>query len=56
MIQIVAANAGQFSVLDVLGTANLSGHLDPVLLNGFVPTNGESFIFFDSCHEIAVGP
>ena len=28
MIQIAGANAGQFGVLDVLGTANLSGHLD----------------------------
>jgi hypothetical protein len=45
MIQIAGANAGQFSVLDVLGTANLSGRLDPTLLNGFVPTIGESFTF-----------
>jgi autotransporter-associated beta strand protein len=45
MIQIAGASAGEFSVLNVLGTANLSGHLDPVLLNGFVPTIGESFTF-----------
>jgi len=45
MIQIAGANAGEFSVLNVLGTANLSGQLDPVLLNGFVPTIGESFTF-----------
>jgi len=45
MIQIAGASAGQFGVLDVLGTANLSGQLDPVLLNGFVPTIGESFTF-----------
>ena len=45
MIQIAGASTGQFSVLDVLGTANLSGQLDPVLLNGFVPTIGESFTF-----------
>ena len=45
MIQIAGATAGQFGVLDVLGTANLSGHLDPVLLNGFVPTLGETFTF-----------
>jgi autotransporter-associated beta strand protein len=48
MIQIAGASAGQFSVLDVLGTANLNGgHLDPVLLNGFVPTVGESFTFLN---------
>jgi autotransporter-associated beta strand protein len=47
MIQIAGANAGQFGLLDVLGTANLSGHLDPVLLNDFVPTIGESFTFLN---------
>jgi hypothetical protein len=47
MIQIAGASAGQFSGLDVLGTANLSGQLDPVLLNGFVPTIGESFTFLN---------
>jgi autotransporter-associated beta strand protein len=47
MIQIAGANAGQFSVLDVLGNANLNGYLDPVLLNGFVPTIGQSFIFLN---------
>ncbi len=45
MIQI--ANAGQFSVLNVVGNANLNGNLDPVLLNGFVPTIGESFTFLN---------
>jgi autotransporter-associated beta strand protein len=47
MIQIAGANAGQFSVLNVLGNANLNGNLDPVLLNGFIPTIGESFIFLN---------
>jgi autotransporter-associated beta strand protein len=47
MIQIAGANAGQFGVLNVLGTANLSGHLDPVLLNGFAPTVGQSFTFLN---------
>jgi hypothetical protein len=47
MIQIAGANAGQFSVLDVLGAANLNGNLDPVLLNGFVPAIGDSFIFLN---------
>jgi autotransporter-associated beta strand protein len=47
MIQIAGASAGQFSVLDVLGTATLNGHLDPILLNGFVPTIGESFTFLN---------
>ena len=43
MIQI--ANATDFSALNVLGTASLSGQLNAVLLNGFVPTVGESFTF-----------
>jgi autotransporter-associated beta strand protein len=47
MIQIAGASAGQVSLLDVLGTANLSGQLDPVLLNGFVPTIGETFTFLN---------
>ena len=41
MIQI--ASPDQFSALNVLGSANLNGFLDPVLLNGFVPTIGDSF-------------
>jgi hypothetical protein len=45
MIQI--ARAGEFSLLNVLGTANLSGYLDPLLLNGFVPTIGETFTFLN---------
>ena len=45
MIQLAGANAGEFSVLNILGTANLSGQLNPVLLNGFLPTVGESFTF-----------
>jgi VPDSG-CTERM motif len=40
-----AKNAGEFSVLNILGTANLSGQLKPLLLNGFLPTVGESFTF-----------
>jgi len=48
MIQIAGANAGEFSVLNVLGIANLSGRLNPVLLNGFVPMVGESFTFLQS--------
>ena len=38
---------GQFSVLNVMGNANLNGFLKPVLLNGFVPSIGDSFIFLD---------
>ena len=45
MIQIAGTNAGDFSVLNVLGNANLNGYLGPVLLNGFVPTIGDSFVF-----------
>jgi autotransporter-associated beta strand protein len=47
MIQIAGTSAGQFSVLDVMGNANLNGNLAPVLLNGFVPTIGDSFIFLN---------
>ena len=47
LIDIAGDNAGEFSVLDVLGYASLNGRLDPVLLNGFVPTVGESFSFLD---------
>ena len=43
MIQI--ANTSEFGVLNVLGTANLAGRLDAVLLNGFLPTVGDSFTF-----------
>ena len=47
MIQIAGMNTGQFSVLNVLGNANLNGNLDPVLLNGFVPDIGQSFTFLN---------
>jgi hypothetical protein len=47
MIQIAGVSPDQFSVLNVLGNANLNGFLDPVLLNGFVPTLGDSFTFLN---------
>jgi hypothetical protein len=47
MIQIAGTSAGDFSVLNVLGSANLNGNLAPVLLNGFVPAIGDSFIFLN---------
>jgi autotransporter-associated beta strand protein len=47
LIEIAGANNGQFSVLDVLGSAELDGFLYPMLLNGFTPTIGESFTFLD---------
>jgi hypothetical protein len=47
MIQIAGTNPGDFSVLNVLGSANLNGFLDPVLLNGFVPTLGDYFTFLN---------
>jgi autotransporter-associated beta strand protein len=43
LIQIAGADAGQVSVLNILGNANLNGYLDPVLVNGFVPRIGQSF-------------
>jgi len=47
MIQIAGTSAGDFSVLNVLGNANLNGNLAPVLLNGFIPAVGDSFIFLN---------
>jgi autotransporter-associated beta strand protein len=47
MIQLAGASPDQFSVLNVLGNANLNGFLDPVLLNGFVPAVGDSFTFLN---------
>ncbi len=47
IIQIAGASPDQFSVLNVLGNANLTGFLDPVLLNGFVPTIGQTFTFLN---------
>ena len=47
MIQIAGMSPDQFSVLDVLGNANLNGWIDPTLLNGFVPTLGDSFVFLN---------
>ena len=47
LINIAGPNTGQFSVLNDLGAANLNGMLDPVLLNGFIPTVGESFTFMN---------
>ena len=36
MIQLAGPNTGDFSVLSIVGNANLNGFLNPVLLNGFV--------------------
>ena len=47
LLDIAGGSTGQFSVLDVLGNANLNGILHPVLMNGFIPTIGESFTFLD---------
>jgi autotransporter-associated beta strand protein len=47
MIQIAGTSAGDFSVLNVLDNANLNGNLAPVLLNGFVPAVGDSFVFLN---------
>jgi hypothetical protein len=47
LIDIAGANSGQFSLLDVVGSADLHGFLDPVLVDGFTPTIGQSFTFLD---------
>jgi autotransporter-associated beta strand protein len=44
-IHIGGAAAGQMSVLNIHGNANLGEFLDPVLVNGFVPEVGQSFTF-----------
>ena len=45
--------AGQFSVLNALGSADPNGYLTPVLLNGFTPEIGDSFTFI-RCSEFGV--
>jgi autotransporter-associated beta strand protein len=47
LINIAGPSPGQFGVLNVLGTANLSGLLNPVLLNGFIPSIGDEFTFLN---------
>jgi autotransporter-associated beta strand protein len=47
VIHIGGAGAGQVSVLNILGDANLNGALDPELVNGFVPEVGQSFQFMN---------
>ncbi len=46
-IHIGGGVAGQVSVLNIHGNANLGGFLDPVLVNGFVPEVGQSFTFLN---------
>jgi autotransporter-associated beta strand protein len=46
LINIEGAGAGQFGVLNVFGTAELDeGDLQISLLNGFIPTAGDTFAF-----------
>jgi autotransporter-associated beta strand protein len=47
MIQIAGTSAGEFSVLNVLGNANLNGLLDPILLDSFIPSIGDEFTFLN---------
>jgi autotransporter-associated beta strand protein len=47
LINIAGVGADQFSLLNVLGTAELDGDLNPVLLNGFIPAIGDSFTFLN---------
>jgi autotransporter-associated beta strand protein len=44
-VQIAGTDPDQVSVLNVLGSANLNGSLDPELVNDFVPAIGQSFTF-----------
>ena len=45
LIDLAGTGSGLFSLLDVSGLADLNGRLDPVLLNGFLPSVGDSFTF-----------
>jgi autotransporter-associated beta strand protein len=47
LIDIAGSTPDQISLLDVSGSVNLSGLLNPVLQNGFIPAVGESFTFLD---------
>ena len=47
LIDIAGTGAGEFSVLDVLDTANVNGFLEPVLQSGFIPSIGDQFAFLD---------
>ncbi|PYK58881.1 MAG: hypothetical protein DME43_10200 [Verrucomicrobia bacterium] len=47
LIDIAGTGVDQFSVLDVLDAAQLNGFLDPVLLNGFIPSIGDEFTFLN---------
>jgi hypothetical protein len=47
MIQIAGTSAGDFSVLNVLGNADVNGNVAPVFLNGFLPAVGDSFTFLN---------
>ena len=47
LIDIAGLGADQFSLLNVLGNAELDGVLNPVLLNGFIPAVGDSFTFLN---------
>lgn len=43
-IEIGGANAGEFDVLTVTGTATLAGELNVALIDGYSPGNGASFV------------
>jgi hypothetical protein len=43
-IQIAATDVASFNQLVVNGTANLDGTLDVMLLNGYMPNSGDSFV------------
>jgi autotransporter-associated beta strand protein len=47
LINIAGVGTDQFSLLNVLGTAELDGRLNPVLLDGFIPAVGDSFTFLN---------
>ncbi len=47
MINILGLGAGQFSVLNVMGSATLNGTLQLVLGGGYMPMPGDSFVFMN---------
>lgn len=48
VIEIAGTGAGDYDVISVVGTANLSGVLSVSLINGFIPSIGDVFVVLDA--------
>jgi autotransporter-associated beta strand protein len=47
LIDIAGKGVGNFDVLDVIQNANVNGFLNPILLNGFITSIGDEFVFLN---------